>query len=98
MALEDPRRLYRILQSLVKILQELPESDRPTVLREFVWDSLEIAFEAGFHFSQFCESLADFATGEAEHWSEPEVVTWRNAASLLRAVAEEAETEGRELP
>jgi hypothetical protein len=42
--------------------------------------------------------LADFATGEVERSPEPEVVTWRNAASLLRAVAEEAETEGRELP
>lgn len=95
---EDPRRLYQLLQSLVKILQELPESDRPIALREFVRDSLEIAFDAGFHFSQFCDSLADFAAGEAEHWPRPEVVTWRNTAALLRSAALEAETEGRELP
>ncbi len=95
---EDPHRLYRLLQSLVQILQELPDDTRRVALNQFVWDSLEITFDAGFHFSQFCESLAEFATGEAEHWPEPEGVTWRNTASLLRSAALEAETEGRELP
>lgn len=98
MTLEDPTRLQRLLESLVRILQELPEDTRRIALRDFVRDSLEISFDAGFHFSQFCESLADFAIGEAEHWPDPEVVTWRNTALLLQAAAVEAETEGRELP
>ncbi len=98
---DDHLRLSRFLQSLVKILQELPEDNRRTALRDFVSDSLEICFDSGFHFSDFCESLADFAFRQADlgsGWPHPEINTWRNTALILQTAVQEAETEGRELP
>ncbi len=105
MASDDHRRLVRLLQSLARLAQQeqqgqLGQTDFP-VLTDFVRNALEISFDAGFHFSDFCESLADFATRQAEAgspWPHPEIITWRNTASILRSAAHEAETEGRELP
>jgi len=54
--------------------------------------------EQGLHFSDVLQGLSDYANQENVDES-PEIrQTWKTVASLLAAAAQEAETQGRELP
>jgi hypothetical protein len=99
MPLDAHRRLLELLQSLVTLLlQEKSEDSRRPALTEFIRISIEVCFDGEYHFSEFCQAVADFALTQAETWPQREATTWRNTALILQTAVQEAETEGRELP
>lgn len=73
-----------------------PEDPRHKALVGLIKSFIDALWDTGYHFSDFCRALADYANSEAVHPEEK--ATWQNLSLLFRAAAQEAETEGRELP